>query len=74
MFVTVEALTHHIDNNIVYVLEAKKSRLQHSEATYSKYMEHMEATLKRQVEKLKSISTNKKLINSYTHKVENLFK
>ena len=73
MFTTVKSLTCYIDRNIGYVNEAKANKAMHEETKYNEYMVCMEDTLKGQLEKLKSISTNKSLIVRYEKKIANAF-
>ena len=71
MFISVKNLTCGIDTTITYVEEAKKH---HScgEEEYNQYLEKMHKKLDNMLEKLKQISSNKKLISKYEKKVEEL--
>ena len=73
MFVTVKALTMHMDNNIRYVKEAYESRENHEKEIFDNYIKKMKASLDNQLKELRRISCNKKLINSYCNKIENAF-
>lgn len=71
MFISVKNLTCGIDTTITYVEEAKEH---HScdEEEYNQYLEKMHKKLDNMLEKLKQISSNKKLISKYEKKVEEL--
>ena len=71
MFVTIKALTSFIDNNIYYIQDAKKHH-NCSEKEYEQYLSKMYSQLDRQIEKLKSMSCNTRLINTYMKKVEEI--
>lgn len=71
MFVTIKALTSLIDDNIYYIQDAKRHH-NCSEEEYNQYLDKMYSKLDRQIEKLKSISCNTKLINTYIKKVEEI--
>lgn len=73
MFVTVKALTIHMDNNIQYVKEAYESRENHEKEVFDNYIEKMKASLNNQLKELRRISYNKKLIDSYSNKIKNAF-
>lgn len=73
MFVTVKALTTLIDQNLRYVAEAIESKAQHEDSKFNDYIERMETILKRQIEELKRISSNQKLIAKYESKVTEIF-
>lgn len=71
MFVYVQDLTYNMDDTIKYVKEAKEY---HScnEEEYNQYLDKMYRKLDNMLEKLKQISCNKKLINKYEKKVEEI--
>lgn len=71
MFISVKNLTYSIDTAITYVEEAKKHH-SCSEAEYNQYLGKMYGKLDNMLEKLKQISSNKKLISKYEKKVEEL--
>lgn len=71
MFITVKALTENIDTSIAYLKDAKMCRTC-SENEYEEYLTKMYSKLDKQLEKLKSISCNHKLINTYIKKVEEI--
>ena len=71
MFISVKNLTYSIDTAITYVDEEKKHHYC-SEAEYNQYLEKMYKKLDNMLEKLKQISSNKKLISKYEKKVEEL--
>ena len=71
MFISVKNLTCGIDTAITYVEEAKKHH-SCSEAEYNQNLEKMYKKLDNMLEKLKQISSNKKLISKYEKKVEEL--
>lgn len=73
MFVTVKALTIHMDNNIRYVKEAYENRENHEKEVFDNYIERMKVSLNNQLKELRRISCNKKLIDSYSDKIENVF-
>lgn len=69
MFISVKDLTYNIDTTIKYIKEAKEYH-SCSEEEYNQYLEKMHRKLDIMIEKLKQISCNKKLINKYEKKVE----
>lgn len=71
MFITVKALTENIDTSIAYLKDAKMCH-NCSENEYDEYLTKMYSKLDKQLEKLKSISCNHKLINTYIKKVEEI--
>lgn len=71
MFITVKNLIYNIDTTITYVREAKEYH-SCSEEEYNQYLDKMYRKLNNMIEKLSQISSNKKLINKYTNKVEEL--
>lgn len=71
MFISVKNLTYGIDTTITYVEEAKEYH-SCSEAEYNQYLDKMYKKLDNMLEKLKQISCNKKLINKYEKKVEEI--
>ena len=73
MFVTVKALTTLMDNNLIYIAAANESKEQHEEAEYNEYMEMMKTKLQKQLEELKRISSNQRLIANYETKTANAF-
>ena len=74
MFVTVKSLTTYMDRNMNYVNEAIANKSNFDDATFNSYIERMNELLNKQVDRLKKISSNDKLINKYTKKVQELFK
>ena len=74
MFVTVKSLTTYMDRNMNYVNEAIANKSNFDDATFNSYIERMNELLNKQVYRLKKISSNDKLINKYTKKVQELFK
>ena len=74
MFVSVKSLTTYMDRNINYVNEAIANKSNFDDATFNSYIERMNELLNKQVDSLKKISSNDKLINKYTQKVQELFK
>ena len=73
MFVTVKSLTVYMDRNINYVDEAKLNKSNFDDAVFTAYIEKMCNLLNKQIDSLKQISSNCKLIQVYTEKVNNLF-
>ena len=71
MFVYVQDLTYNMDDTIKYVKEAKEYHTC-SEEEYNQYLEKMYRKLENMLDKLKQISCNKKLINKYEKKVEEI--
>lgn len=71
MFITVKALTENIDTGIAYLKDAKMCH-NCSKNEYEEYLTKMYSKLDKQLEKLKSISCNHKLINTYIKKVEEI--
>lgn len=71
MFVYVQDLTYNMDDTIKYVKEAKEYH-SCSEEEYNHYLDKMYRKLDNMLEKLKQISCNKKLINKYEKKVEEI--
>lgn len=71
MFVYVQDLTYNMDDTIKYVKEAKEYH-SCSEEEYNQYLDKMYRKLDNMLEKLKQISGNKKLINKYEKKVEEI--
>ena len=65
MFTTVKALTFYMDNTIKYYNEGVASKEQHDAETYNKWHASIASTLRGQLDKLKQISTNKKVIAKY---------
>ena len=74
MFVAIKNLTAYMDRNIQLVEEAKASKEQHSPEVYNGYMKRMKDLLTGQVDKLKELSCDKRLIPKYEAKVDKLFK
>lgn len=73
MFVSVKSLTNYMDTLIGYVLDAKKNHTC-SEEKYMKYIESMKKKLDAQLEDLKSLSSNDKLISKYENRIMEVFK
>lgn len=71
MFMTVKALTENIDTSVAYLKDAK---MYHncSKTEYEEYLAKMYSKLDKQLEELKNISCNHKLINTYVKKVEEI--
>ena len=70
MFVQVQHLTSLIDDRIGYLKEARENKDNFDEYAFKKYEKEMMDKLKKNIETLNRISTNKKLIARYTKKVE----
>lgn len=73
MFTSIQSLTNLIDKNINYVNEAIENKSNFDDITFNNYIERMHNKLNNQINILKNESTNKKLINKYSRKVNNLF-
>lgn len=73
MFVSVQSLTSYMDKNIKYVNEAIENKTSFDNDMFSAYIEKMRNKLNRQVNSLKQISSNNKLIAKYEKKVNDLF-
>lgn len=73
MFVTIKSLTRCMDYEIGYVEDAKKKHYC-SEQEFQEYMHRMASALDRRLNKLKEISSNQKLIDTYTKKIDKLFR
>ena len=70
MFVQVQQITSLIDKRIGYLKEARENKDNFDEYTFKKYEKDMADTLNRNIETLNRVSTNEKLIERYTRKVE----
>ena len=73
MFTSIQSLTYLIDKNINYVNEAIENKSNFDSITFNNYIDKMHNTLNNQVSILKNESSNKKLINKYSQKVNDLF-
>lgn len=72
MFTSIKNLTAYIDKNIRYVEDAKAHHTC-SEVEYQDYLYRMAYLLDKQLIRLQSLSTNKKLIENYKNRVHRLF-
>lgn len=72
MFIRVKNITKFIDSNLNYLSQAIEDHSNIGEKEYSEYLLKMSHTLNNQISKLNSISSNQKLIDKYTNKVEEL--
>lgn len=68
MIVTVKYLTNALDNEIGYVMDAKKS----GKAT-NEYVDMMYSKINAKFKELKRISSNKKLVNKYLFMIQDVF-
>lgn len=73
MFVSVKSLTAIIDTRIGYVNEAYENKDNFSDDVFNAYIENMKDTLNASIKTLSQISSNKKLINTYSRKVSKVF-
>lgn len=74
MFISVKALTSYMDDTIKYYNEGVASKEQHDLETYNKWYASITSTMRGQLAKLKSISTNKKVIAKYENIINDLLK
>lgn len=72
MFIRVKNITKFIDSNLNYLSQAIENHSNVSEKEYEEYLLKMSNTLNDQISKLNSISSNQKLIDKYTDKVNEL--
>lgn len=72
MFISVKNITKFIDSNLNYLNQAIENHSNISEKEYKEYLLKMSNTLNDQISKLNSISSNQKLIDKYTNKIEEL--
>lgn len=72
MFIRVKNITKFIDSNLNYLSQAIEDHSNIGEKEYNEYLLKMSHTLNNQISKLNSISSNQKLIDKYTNKVEEL--
>ena len=74
MFISVKALTSYMDDTIKYYNEGVASKEQHDTETYKKWYASITSTMCGQLDKLKQISTNKKVIAKYETIINDLLK
>lgn len=73
MFVTVKSLTALIDLRIGFVKEAYENKENFSDEVFSNYIDEMKETLNGSLEALSEISSNERLIKTYSRKVTKAF-
>lgn len=75
MFIRVKNITKFMDSNLNYLSQAIENHSNVSEKEYEEYLLKMSNILNDQISKLNSVSSNQKLIEKYTNKVnESLMK
>lgn len=74
MFISVKALTSYMDETIKYYNEGVASKEQHDAETYNKWYASITSTMRGQLDKLRKISTNKKIIAKYETIINDLLK
>lgn len=73
MFVTVKSLTALIDLRIGFVKEAYENKENFSDEIFSNYINEMKENLNGSLEALSEISSNERLIKTYSRKVAKTF-
>lgn len=72
MFIRVKNITKFMDSNLNYLSQAIENHSNVSEKEYEEYLLKMSNILNDQISKLNSVSSNQKLIEKYTNKVNEL--
>lgn len=73
MFVSIQSLTSLMDKRLKYLEEARANKENFTEETLLNYEKDMQETLQKNLEKLKYISCNDKLIARYEKKIQKAF-
>ena len=74
MFISVKSLAATIDQDLQFYIEGMASKDQHSPEEFEKWREYITRRLAKQLEELKRISCNQKMIRAYEVKINELLK
>ena len=72
MFVSVKSLTATLDQELQFYREGIASKDQHSEQEFNSWLEKITSSINAKYNRLKQISSNKKLIEKYNKEIETL--